>query len=49
VHLSYGSDMPGEATFDPLLSIHYTVNRSGPERIGHREALEAYTLGSAKA
>lgn len=49
VHLSYGSDMPGEATFDPLLSIHYTVNRSGPERIGPREVLEAYTLGSAKA
>lgn len=49
VHLSYGSDMSGEAAFDPLLSIHYTVNRSGPERIGPREALEAYTLGSAKA
>jgi predicted amidohydrolase YtcJ len=49
VHLSFGSDMPGEATFDPLLSIHYTVNRSGPERIGPGEALEAYTLGSAYA
>jgi predicted amidohydrolase YtcJ len=49
VHLSFGSDMPGEATFDPLLSIHYTVNRSGPERIGPREALEAYTAGSAYA
>lgn len=49
VHLSFGSDMPGEATFDPLLSIHYTVNRSGPERIDPGEALEAYTLGSAYA
>jgi len=31
VHLSFGSDMPGEATFDPLLGIHYTVNRSDTE------------------
>jgi hypothetical protein len=49
VHLSFGSDMPGEASFDPLLGIHYTVNRPGPERIGAAEALRAYTLGSAYA
>jgi predicted amidohydrolase YtcJ len=33
VQLSFGSDMPGELSFDPLLGIHYTVNRAGPERI----------------
>jgi len=49
VHLSFGSDMPGEMSFDPLLGIHYTVNRSGPERISAAEALRAYTLGSAYA
>ena len=49
VQLSFGSDMPGEPTFDPLLSIHYVVNRSGPERIKAREALACYTLGSAYA
>jgi predicted amidohydrolase YtcJ len=49
VQLSFGSDMPGEASFDPLLGIHYTVNRSGAERIGAAEALRAYTLGSAYA
>lgn len=49
VHLSFGSDMPGEASFDPLLGIHYTVNRPGPQRIAAAEALRAYTLGSAYA
>ena len=49
VHLSFGSDMPGEASFDPLLGMHYTVNRSGAERISPAEALRAYTLGSAYA
>jgi predicted amidohydrolase YtcJ len=49
VPLSFGSDMPAEISFDPLLGIHYTVNRSGPERITAAEALEAYTLGSAYA
>jgi predicted amidohydrolase YtcJ len=41
--------MPGEASFDPLLGMHYTVNRSGAERISPAEALRAYTLGSAYA
>jgi predicted amidohydrolase YtcJ len=49
VRLSFGSDMPGEASFDPLLGMHYTVNRSGAERISPAEALRAYTLGSAYA
>lgn len=49
VHLSFGSDMPGEATFDPLLAIHYTVNRSGGQRISAAEALRCYTLESAYA
>jgi predicted amidohydrolase YtcJ len=49
VNLSFGSDMPGEATFDPLIGIHHAVNRSGPERIDVEEALRCYTLGSAYA
>ena len=49
VHLSFGSDYPGEAFFDPLRGIHLVVNREGPERITAREALECYTLGSAYA
>jgi predicted amidohydrolase YtcJ len=49
VSLSFGSDMPGEATFDPLLGIHYAVNREGPQAISALEALQCYTLGSAYA
>jgi predicted amidohydrolase YtcJ len=49
VNLSFGSDMPGEATFAPLVGIHHAVNRSGPERIDVEEALRCYTLGSAYA
>ncbi len=49
VPLSFGSDMPGEPTFAPLLGIHYVVNRSGPHRLTPMEALRAYTLGSAYA
>jgi predicted amidohydrolase YtcJ len=45
VHLHFGSDMPGETSFDPLLGIHYTVNRSGPQRISVGEALQADALG----
>ena len=30
---------PRDATFDPLLGIHYTVNRSVPQRIGAAKAL----------
>lgn len=49
VPLSFGSDIPGERTFDPLYSIHLVANRSGPERIGAEEALRCYTVGSAYA
>jgi len=49
VHLSFGSDIPGEATCDPLLSIHMAVNRPGGERITVLEALRCYTVGSAYA
>lgn len=49
VRLSFGSDIPGEATLDPLLGIHLAVNREGPERITPREALSCYTVGSAYA
>ncbi|HUX39188.1 MAG TPA: amidohydrolase [Rectinemataceae bacterium] len=49
VKLSFGSDIPGEATSDPLLSIHMAVNRSGPEAITALEAIRCYTRGSAYA
>jgi predicted amidohydrolase YtcJ len=49
VHLAFGSDMPGEVEFNPLVGIHNAVNRSGPEAITPLEALKAYTLGSAYA
>jgi predicted amidohydrolase YtcJ len=48
VNLSFGSDMPGEASFDQLLGIHYTVNRWGAERISAAEALRCYTLASER-
>mgnify|MGYP006267552631 CR=1 FL=1 len=47
--ISFGSDYPGEASFEPLLGIHYVVNREGPEAITPTEALRAYTAGSAYA
>jgi predicted amidohydrolase YtcJ len=49
VRLSFGSDMPGEATFHPLQGVHDAVNREGSERITPLQALSAYTLGSAYA
>jgi len=49
VHLSFGSDIPGETTSDPLLSIHFAVNREGPEAISPLEAIRCYTRGSAYA
>lgn len=49
VRLSFGSDIPGEATSNPLLGIHYAVNREGPEAISPLEALRCYTRGSAYA
>ncbi|WP_455381748.1 amidohydrolase, partial [Salinispira pacifica] len=49
VQLSFGSDIPGEATCDPILALHRVVNRDGPERITVEEALRTYTMGSAYA
>lgn len=49
VHLSFGSDVPGESSFDPIAAIHMAANREGPERISAEEALRCYTLGSAYA
>jgi predicted amidohydrolase YtcJ len=49
VHLSFGSDIPGESGCDPIASIHRAVNREGPERISAEEALRCYTAGSAHA
>jgi hypothetical protein len=47
--ISFGSDYPGEGSFEPLLGMHYVVNREGPEAISAHEALRAYTVGSARA
>lgn len=47
--LSFGSDVPGESTYRPLLAIHRVVNRDSPERITAAEAIHAYTYGSAYA
>ncbi len=49
VPLAFGSDIPGESSFEPILAIHNTVNRDSPERITAAEALRCYTLGSAYA
>jgi predicted amidohydrolase YtcJ len=49
VHLSFGSDIPGESGCDPIRSIHMAANREGPERISAEEALRCCTLGSAYA
>ncbi|HUX20628.1 MAG TPA: amidohydrolase family protein, partial [Spirochaetia bacterium] len=49
VKLSFGSDIPGESTFRPLLAIHNIVNRRSPERITVAEAIQTYTAGSAFA
>ena len=49
VRLSFGSDIPGESSCDPIRSIHMAANREGPERISAEEALRCYTVGSAYA
>jgi len=49
VPLSFGSDSPAEATFAPLEGIRRAVLRSGPERLTVRQAVDAYTRGSAYA
>jgi predicted amidohydrolase YtcJ len=47
--LSFGSDIPGEGSCDPIASIAMAANREGPERISAQEALRCYTEGSAYA
>lgn len=49
VHLSFGSDFPGEAFFEPIQAIHLAVNREDPENITPLEALKCYTGESAYA
>ena len=49
VPLAFGSDYPGESTFDPLFGIHLAVNMRSPQAISPEEAIAAYTLGSACA
>jgi len=49
VPLSFGSDIPGEATCNPIESMHMVVNRDSPERISIEEALACFTKGSAYA
>ena len=48
-HLAFGSDIPGEGSFEPLRAIHNAVNRESSQRITITEALRCYTLGSAYA
>jgi predicted amidohydrolase YtcJ len=47
--LSFGSDIPGEGSCDPIASIAMAANREGGERIAAEEALRCYTEGSAYA
>lgn len=49
VHLSFGSDYPGEHVYEPLHSIRMVTDRDGPERITAAEALRAFTVESAYA
>ena len=49
VHLAFGSDFPGEETYNPLFGIHLAVNRDGNQAITPDEAIYAYTAGSAYA
>ena len=49
VHLSFGSDYPGENSYEPLRGIQNAVDRKSDERIGVDEALKCYTIESARA
>jgi predicted amidohydrolase YtcJ len=49
VSLAFGSDHPGEYTFNPLFGIHLAVNREGGQAITPQEAISCYTAGSARA
>jgi predicted amidohydrolase YtcJ len=50
VHLSFGSDIPGESFCNPIRAIHLAVNRDpGQNSITAEEALRCYTVESAYA
>lgn len=59
VHLSFGSDIPGEIEYDPFQAIHRAVNRLGlatsrtaydrSQAVTVQEAVTAYCRGSAYA
>ncbi|MBN1413389.1 MAG: amidohydrolase, partial [Spirochaetales bacterium] len=59
IPVSFGSDIPGEIDYDPLLGLYYAVTRksrdglTGPlnsrECLTPEEALHCYTMGSAYA
>ncbi len=49
IPLSFGSDAPGEKSFNPFIGLHYAVNRQGGEGVTLLEALRCYTSGSAYA
>lgn len=49
VPLAFGSDIPGEASYHPMVGIHNAVNHPGDEGITVEEALACYTRGSAFA
>ena len=49
VALSFGSDIPGEATVRPLLGIQQAVCHPGSQGVTAGEAMQAYTSGSAFA
>lgn len=48
IPLAFGSDYPGEATYDPLYGIHLAVNRTD-EAVTPEEAITCYTAGGAYA
>lgn len=47
IPLGFGSDFPGERTFDPIYGTHLAVNRESPQAITAEEAVSCYTAGSA--
>ena len=49
VHLSFGSDFPGEYSYEPLVGIQNASTREGAERITVEEAIRCYTANSAYA
>ena len=49
IPLAFGGDFPFESHMDPLVGIKQVCNRAAAESLSAREALSAYTLGSAYA